>query len=862
MKKLILSLSIILSVFFANAQVTSVTNTTNPTCFGLCDGVINLQTVGGIPPFTYVLYPNPNLPQVSTMFAGLCAGSYTIVCTDANNNTNTIIATLTNPTPISVNLTNQIIPNCGQCNGTATIISSGGTPPYTFSSLPQGPQIDLQGNMSGLCAATVYTITVTDANICSNMTSIILGTPPLNLNISSQINPCGVNCNGQATVLANGGTTPYVFNIFGTNSPQIDNLGNASGLCSGSSYTVSITDANSCSQTILLAPFSNSLSISNFDSIICGVQTPITAICNSNSMPITYSIQPGNFNNTTGIFNVVTTNTYTITAVDAALCSLSIIYTSNPTTVSNALLGVICTSISYDESCVSSQDGGINVTCTPSNNLTYLWNTGDTLQDVLNKSSGNYWVKIANSLGNCQILNDTINNLINNCGSISGVVYDDSLSNCIYDAGDFFMQNIPISLSTGDSTFTNLSGYYEFNNVPFGTHTIFQTSMQTNNCLQPNIITLNSVNNVSANNNFIDTFIYNFDLSINIWSNQFIAASGLGQYDLFVYNNSQYPVLADIKLKLDDSVTYLNSLPLANNIFSTQNGDSLTWNSTLLPGGNYFTINVNYSNTIPIFTNLNSIAKVTPLLNIDVDSTNNIYNYNNIIAASFDPNDKSVSPTGFGVDGNILLQDSVLDYTIRFQNTGNAPAQNIVVVDTLTQKLDPSTIKILYASHNYVIDIENGNIIKFIFKNILLPDSNANEPASHGKIVYRIKQKNTNQLGDVINNSASIYFDYNDPIKTNTTVNTIWQPLSVFDYKTSALKISPNPMNKNCIITLPQQLNNAHLEIFNSIGQAIFEDTFDGNTYEFKNKAYPKGNYFIKINTENGKQFTGKLLIE
>jgi hypothetical protein len=62
---------------------------------------------------------------------------------------------------------------------------------------------------------------------------------------------------------------------------------------------------------------------------------------------------------------------------------------------------------------------------------------------------------------------------------------------------------------------------------------------------------------------------------------------------------------------------------------------------------------------------------------------NNINYFTTITVSSYDPNFKEVSPEGTGPTGLITRNDSVLEYMVHFQNTGTAPAQNIVVVDTL-----------------------------------------------------------------------------------------------------------------------------------------------------------------------------------
>ncbi len=145
------------------------------------------------------------------------------------------------------------------------------------------------------------------------------------------------------------------------------------------------------------------------------------------------------------------------------------------------------------------------------------------------------------------------------------------------------------------------------------------------------------------------------------------------------------------------------------------------------------------------------------------------------ILDSYDPNDKQVVPFGL-TNQNLIEKTTELDYTIRFQNTGTIEAVNIVVLDTLSEFLDIETIRLGMVSHDYKLLIDGDadtRVLRFQFDNINLPDSNTNEPASHGFIKFKIKQKANNRIGTVIKNRAAIYFDFNSPIITNTISNKV-----------------------------------------------------------------------------------------
>ncbi len=147
---------------------------------------------------------------------------------------------------------------------------------------------------------------------------------------------------------------------------------------------------------------------------------------------------------------------------------------------------------------------------------------------------------------------------------------------------------------------------------------------------------------------------------------------------------------------------------------------------------------------------------------------------------SWDPNDKRGFPKGIGMD-QIIYADTDLEYHIRFQNTGTDIAFNVVIRDTISELLDIETLRPGASSHSYQWQLMDNNVIKFTFDNIMLPDSNANEVASHGFVKFKIKQQDNNALGTVIENKAAIYFDFNAPVITNQTRHQIGERPFIID---------------------------------------------------------------------------------
>ncbi|MEK7257500.1 MAG: PQQ-binding-like beta-propeller repeat protein, partial [Bacteroidota bacterium] len=139
---------------------------------------------------------------------------------------------------------------------------------------------------------------------------------------------------------------------------------------------------------------------------------------------------------------------------------------------------------------------------------------------------------------------------------------------------------------------------------------------------------------------------------------------------------------------------------------------------------------------------------------------------------AFDPNDKRALVGGrMGLE--TVLPNQAIEYLVRFQNTGTDTAFNVVIRDTLSPLLDPATFRPGASSHSYTWEISGEGILRFEFKNILLPDSNVNESASHGFVQFSIGQKADLPIGSALKNSAAIYFDFNAAVITNVAKLTV-----------------------------------------------------------------------------------------
>ena len=241
---------------------------------------------------------------------------------------------------------------------------------------------------------------------------------------------------------------------------------------------------------------------------------------------------------------------------------------------------------------------------------------------------------------------------------------------------------------------------------------------------------------------------------------------------------------------------------------------------------------------------------------IDIDCQENI--------GSYDPNDKTGYPIGYDSQ-HYINQNQPLEYHIRFQNTGTDTAFNVVIKDVLdTTLLDISTLQVGTSSHPYSYALYDGNLIQFTFDNILLPDSNINEPMSHGFVRFTVNQKVNNPVGSTIHNSADIFFDFNAPITTNTTLHTIGQNFIINNTTPIkegevTVKVFPNPFFEYVQFEIEDNLSNFTFTITDVLGRVI-EQRVVNNQFTFKRKNLPVGTYFYAIHHNDSIINSGKIL--
>ncbi len=194
------------------------------------------------------------------------------------------------------------------------------------------------------------------------------------------------------------------------------------------------------------------------------------------------------------------------------------------------------------------------------------------------------------------------------------------------------------------------------------------------------------------------------------------------------------------------------------------------------------------------------------------------YQLCNANVGSFDPNEKEVI-VGGQTNAPTVLPGEKFEYQIHFQNTGTDTAFRVVVEDRLPPELDPTSVQPVASSHLFTFNVRENGTLHFVFDPIALVDSHMNVAASQGFVKFRISQKPGLAKGTAIHNFADIFFDFNEPVRTNTTTVLVQNPPVFHDVQLVA--ISPNPADDFAQVFFQKTGPAAELRLFRSDGQFV-----------------------------------------
>lgn len=429
--------------------------------------------------------------------------------------------------------------------------------------------------------------------------------------------------------------------------------------------------------------------------------------------------------------------------------------------------------------------------------------------------------------------------------------YDYNTNGC--DTSDIIYPNLKFAITDGIASGTFISdnaGSYNFP-VAGGNHTV--TPILENPSYYNVLPVSTTITFPGASNPFLQNYCITPNgqhQDVETWITPLtIARPGFNsRYKIKFKNKGNFTVSGSLDFSFDeDHMDFILAAPAE----ASQNIGLLSWNYTGLAPFETREIEVEFNLNTPMESlplNIGDLIKfqstIYPLSGDEYQTDNSNF-LRQIVVGSYDPNDITCieRPT---IDPEMV--GKYVHYVIRFENTGTANAENIVVKDEIDPtKFDMNTLIPLSGSAFFITRITNTNQVEFIFENINLPFDDA---GNDGYLVFKIKTKPTLVVGDTFSNNANIYFDYNFPIVTNTA-NTAIQLLGTQDFDFNTMfSLSPVPAKNVLNIAAKETLAISSINIYNALGQLVQANTNPNEAIDVS--GLKTGSYFIKIISDKG----------
>ena len=449
--------------------------------------------------------------------------------------------------------------------------------------------------------------------------------------------------------------------------------------------------------------------------------------------------------------------------------------------------------------------------------------------------------------------------------NLAGKVLEDVDSDCIIDSTETGYKNILIHASglTDYYTFSHNNGDY-YLKTDTGSYSISHTPKSHRAQVCPsssyavNVLTSSdTINNLDFFDHLTSPFT---DMGVYVAPASCFVPGDTSYLYLYYINNGTNTESGSINFTYDSSLTLVSSsIPPASS-----SAYALHYNYSGMAEDSMGVVLLAFrvDTAASLGDTLSCSTSITTTL-ADADTTSNFDQFQALVVSSFDPNKKIVEPAGVSSQGYIAGTET-LEYTVWFQNTGNYTAQDIVLRDTISDELDMSTFHLLASSFPCSLSSTGGKTVYFNFLNINLADSTSNEKQSHGFVKYSIKPKTGLLPGTHIRNTASIYFDYNVAVVTNTTLNTIQFPASVEDRSIKIrVNVFPNPFTKSTNFVMEDMpVGEKSLTITDVLGNVVYKEEVKEPTVVFSAEGMSKGIYFYSLRSGVSLLANGKMVLQ
>ncbi len=829
-----------------------------PDCGNQNAGVLTADLIySNFPPYTYA-WSNGATDQ---SIANLSEGTYSVTITDVLGCSSNASIFLDQ----KINMTGSVVCS-GSTNGNASAQLVNGTAPvtYAWSNGAFGP------NISNLTNGN-YQVTATDATGCSSTGVAVVAFPQLDLHDYSQDCFSGNNGYGYCSVYYDQALT-YLWDDGGTD------FWNQS--LSAGNHTITVTTALGCTLTGVLnieQPLASAVTISATTSpadCSTGQGGEINLIINGGIQPyVMYAYGPdGYFSSDINSLQNLQGGSYFIYVGNTSFsCN------GNTSVVIPDASGFEPTLVNNDIDCSTGYGSAaiINVT---SPNVQYNWSTGNTDAALFNLTSGCYSVTV--SAGSscleyyefCLPFGDTIQNTSCNATATGRLFNDLGVAGCNGTLGIPFQ--LIRTMPSGALNFTDENGIYGIS-LPTGTFDLDAVQYDPGDIACPvgakhtvNSIMGQNISNLDfhfLNANALDLRVqqtplrtaqpgYPFSLRLEVCNDGAVPTGGTLDFE---YGNILGAVTGH-HFAQHPGAFALNS----DNSGAPNNTADFNFPNIAAGACEFLQLDLLIATTTPGNTEFITEANVAPSVG-DPTPSNNISSMHNTVMGSFDPNVVLAYPARNGNprDGGQIYrnEDNTIVYQIFFQNTGTAPADLVIIRDSLDENLDLSTIRNITASHAMKVSTEDENkILVFKFEHINLPDSTSDYAGSIGSVQFQIDLKPGIPIGTDIKKQAAIFFDFNSPVITNQNVLTVVNSSKVAQLiDNKSIVLYPNPTDDFVGFYCDSV---SKMTVFNALGDLVSTQVFETGLQQMETAAWPNGIYLLRLET-NGKTRSGKLVV-